>query len=271
MSFYDNCEFYELYVKDKITMVTVDLSFVNSASIKRFPVCATLQIKFNSPYENGLPPNEDFQIVTQIEDKIIVFLENKITKLASKIKRFFKQKSKKSESIVYVGRYFYDGEVYFTFYCYEDYNFDQFAKKLMVEFENYEYQASCEIDKEWDFYNDFLYPSELEFQLISDRNLIDRLEKLGDDPEIARDISYWLYFKDVESRQKCLTELLENDYKFEQNHEGAEEEYSRGFVVNKESLLNLDTANAHSTFLYEMAEKYNGCYDGWETPIMKKN
>ena len=269
MSFYNNCDFYEIIEDDKITMITVDLSFISKAPIEQNPLSVILEVKFKLPDENGLPGKEDFQTSTNIEDKIIESIENKTTTVMSRFKKLLKLKPKDSTDIFYVARCFDKGKVDFAFYCKEGYNFEGFCKKLMADFTGYEFNLYHEIDKEWEFYTDFLYPSPLEFQLISDRNLIDRLEELGDNSEIPRDISYWIYFKNDGSRQKCLSELLENGYKFEQNHDLENEEYNLGIVINKNSLLNLETASSHSTFLYEMAEKYDGNYDGWETPVMK--
>lgn len=203
-----------------------------------------------NPKENGLSSNEEFEILRKIEDKLNIQLCDKdaainIARITCNSKRVF----------VY----------YSTTSCSEK------VKESFEGFQSYKYELHEENDEQWEFYKDVLYPSEEEHQWIKDRSVVAQLERLGDPLSIKRDVHHWIYFKNIEDREKFKIEISKEGYSLvERNNELDVDEGSFGLHIVRDDKVDLESINEVTISLLRKAKNFGAKYDGWEARVKKK-
>jgi len=100
------------------------------------------------------------------------------------------------------------------------------------------------------------------------RRVIQILNLFGDRFNKKREVTQWFYFENLTNLEKC--ELHLNDIGFKTQYKDLEirKDFDKLLlIVFRKEAINEDAFNLYLEKLTEIAEKYNGHYDGWETSI----
>ena len=94
------------------------------------------------------------------------------------------------------------------------------------------------------------------------------LESHGDKAENSRDIFHWIYFGNVNNRNDFLREAQNANYTFVSQNT-VDDEFPFQLKIKVNSQPSQAIIDSQILYLKEVAKKYNGDYDGWETSVEK--
>ncbi len=151
---------------------------------------AKLRLAYQSPRDDGLPTTEEFEPVSAIEDRIKAF--------------------SKEGNDWYVGRVTVGGyRIFYVYTARTEEAWMQFAGKIGTE-SGYAIRLTYSDDPDHQGYHDDLYPTEDDWQVIKDLQVIEQLGSHGDDGSESRKVDHWIYFKDKPSSEDFVI-WAEND------------------------------------------------------------
>ena len=120
---------------------------------------------------------------------------------------------------------------------------------------------------EWEAYHEFLYPSPREYQTILNERVLRNLEKHGDNHEIEREVSHWIYFASPAERDRFQAAAIEKGYKIVSRNDDGQGERKFGLTVSQTHAVDFRTINDIVLELFDLAGECGGDYDGWETKV----
>lgn len=210
---------------------------------------AKLRLAYKSPRDNGLPTNEEFEAVSAIENRIAIF--------------------SKEANDWYVGRVTVGGHrIFYVYTSKDEQDWMEFIDTLGAE-SGYDIRLAYRDDPDHKGYHDDLYPTEDDWQVIKDLQVIENLESHGDDGSESRKVDHWIYFDDKPSSVDFVI-WAEND-RFTEEPEHSHETDDGKYCVRlfHQGTLKIGDISSHTIALRRKAAEYGGDYDGWETPILK--
>ncbi len=103
----------------------------------------------------------------------------------------------------------------------------------------------------------------------ADKKVIENLEMLGSDMERDHPVEFFLYFPDEQKANIVAAELMNLQFEVSVSYAEIKDEWLC-FAIKKikpstERMVEL------SNYLRELAEKNDGNYDGWGTPVIDEN
>lgn len=246
---YEQWTYYFGYINQQFSSVFVDLGINDFAPIINKEVLLQVAITVKEPTEEGFVFDHENEELVDIEDLIIARIPL-------------------SYDAIFCGRITANGVRNLYFYLNSDENIDQYIHEVMEAYDDYEYGIGTNIDTDWNFYIDILYPNEFQRLSIKNRKGIDSLVEGGDDLSQPRMVTHWLHFVD---------EYKMDDFSIKaelSNFEIVKKEHnvnlgSKPFRIEIKRIEQISWASLDDcTFLLsDLAQKYNGEYDGWETTI----
>lgn len=243
----DNWEFFPCAMGEDRAYIFIDLGIADS--IDKAPTLnVRIVLTYKAPRPDGLPTNEEFNPVSAIEDHIKDFSD-----LAEDW---------------YVGRVTVSGRRYFYVYTNRDQqSWQEFVATLSAE-TGYEIKTDFREDANHSAYFDDLYPTPDDWQVIKDQQVIEELNRHGDDGTAVRKVDHWIYFDDKEKLRNFLK--WANSDRFTYEPENSHKTDDGRFCVRlfHEGTIRLADITSHTIALRRKAEELGGKYDGWETPVM---
>lgn len=238
--------FYMTNIEDKLASIYIDLELHKHIPLKEKSNLCWIAIKLNNPTENGLTTNEESKTLFEIEDKILEILNPKNT--------------------IYGGRLTSDGFRDFYFYSKDINEFKNNAQKIADKYKDYEFIIDTKIDKNWSGYLD-IYPNEMDFQIISNREVVENLEKNGDHLAKPREVFHWIYFKKEVDRQKYVDLVKKNDFDVVNENYNKKEKLPFSVQIKRIDKVGYGDIDDYTLYLWKLAKENNGDYDGWETSV----
>ena len=145
---------------------------------------------------------------------------------------------------------------------------DEISEMMAENFPDYVYTFAAVEDKEWDMYFNALYPNRYEYQSIMNMRLIEAIKNEGDSM-VPRIIEHWLYFETEGSREEFLTKAKEKGFqKLESRNNDDSEDRDNKLVIGRED--DFEDIDDIVWYLMDMAEEFNGAYDGWECVVVRQ-
>jgi hypothetical protein len=246
-------EYWELYMKN---LEGKPASILFNAGISMdvenfkyiYPQIAFVKVKLKEPNEKGL--------IGKNEEQEIAFLEDKLE--ASLIKfRIGK----------YVGRVFSDGYVTFLYYLQFTYNWQDFLDFALDEHSSYEMTSAYQEDSEWNYYQNLLYPTAKEWQIIQNHKACDALRAKEDNLHLKRAIEHKLFFINDRKKENLIAKLEAEGFKIQSDIENREGVKGLAFYrIDKPFYGDIDEL---TLYLIDTLESYGASYDGWETSVVK--
>ncbi|TCZ71834.1 DUF695 domain-containing protein [Paenibacillus albiflavus] len=125
-------------------------------------------------------------------------------------------------------------------------------------------------DPEWSFYLETLYPDVYKYQWIQDRHVVEQLIANNDNQKVPREITHWLYFSDIASRESYKNKLDREVYKIIDETTFEEEtDYPYQLSISHKGTTELETIYQYTTELIKKSLEVGGNYDGWETQVIQ--
>lgn len=104
---------------------------------------------------------------------------------------------------------------------------------------------------------------------MSNMKVIQALHDAGDALTKERRIDHWLFFNNEAKLKECIPEFEKLGYTIEGYKKVEEKENLYSIQIWKDGLPDIDNISIETSKLKELAKKYNGDYDGWETFFIK--
>lgn len=238
--------FYITNVDDKIGSIYINLALHKILPLKDKSNLSWIAVKLNNPTENGLTTNEEGEKLFKIEDKILEKISN--------------------SNSIYVGRLTTDGFRDFYFYSKDTNTFKSQAQEIIKQYPEYEFIIDSKSDKKWEGYLD-IYPTEMDFQSISNRDVLENLEKNGDNLTKEREVFHWIYFKNEVDRNKYIEFVKKENFEVVDTNYHKKEKLPYSVQIKRVDKVGYSDIDEYTLYLWKLAKNNNGDYDGWETSV----
>jgi len=245
----DQWEFFPCQMGEKPAFIFLDLGI--RESIDSFPERQQIRfdLEYKYPREDGLPSDEEFDAVKEIEDRIEEFSD--------------------STNGIYVGRVTTAGHRYFyTYGSASSTAIDDFVRSI---FDSSGYQLDYRLldDPDKNGYWTDLYPTDLDWRMIWDSRVVEALRESGDNSEISRRIDHWAFFGSKKDAKRFI-EWAQSDGFSLQDMRRTKPVIGDWMVqIHRPDTPELYSINAVTIVLLKKAKEMNGKYDGWETSVEK--
>lgn len=228
--------------------VATDIALADLAPIALKPEFLWVEIRFNLPRPDGLSSAEEFPILCDIEDSLVKNLEFALEALE-------------------VGRITSQGRRTFYFYSGKSDGLAGAVAEAMALFPHYGYRAGCQSDPEWSNYRVALYPSEEEWELVKNGDVLGVLCKNGDKLKAQRPVRHWVYFESSDDRSQFAVEAKQRGYQVEEEYStSGNEPYA--IQLNRKHSMTPEVIDEAVLELFRLTKLHHGNYDGWETEVV---
>lgn len=243
-------DFYFTNIDDKPASVGLNLALHDTAPLPDKTQCFWIILKFQQSDSLGFPMEKENETLNKLEDELEIFLQKK-------------------SNAIYAGRTTGKGERYFYFYSKSLDSVDVFIETFFKNYRQYKYKLGQRFDEKWTLYFDFLYPSPLDLQLIYNHRIVEALAENGDNSELPHHIDHRLNFKKKKDITAFIKALQGKNFTIEKNEtDKTHKSHPYTLQISKESKTDLETLDNSVLQLFELAEKFNGIYGGWETFVV---
>lgn len=251
VEYQEEWDFYFSNVNDKLGSLFVDLGLRKVAPIKDKPNVVWVSVKMNNPREDGLSSTEESELLGDIEDALVAKISTQ-------------------HNSIYVGRLTSAGNRDFYFYFGDTTLFDKTISEVMVAYPKYQFDYGTKEDKDWGGYFDFLYPTPQQYQSITNRRVIEQLEKGGDNLTKSREVFHWIYFKSDSDREKFLENIKGKNFSIvNKDSDKTWGEFAYSLQIKRIDKVDQISVDEYVIYLWKLANELNAEYDGWETSIEK--
>ena len=247
-------EYWESYVKpieDKKAMISFNAGMADSVPNPEYMYVGFVKVKLNSPKEDGLVTEEEANDVGFIEDRL-------------------EMESLRWRSGKYIGRIITQGEVNFIYYLKMDFEWSNTVESAMSHFSEYKYEFGSRMDMEWEVYQNLLFPTIREWQIIANHHSCDNLQEQGDTLKMERAIEHKVYFENVENREEFISVIEAKGF----NKQSEMEVPFNGKIMYGIQFYRKDIPHYYkidnlTMQIIDMSESLTGMYDGWECSMVK--
>jgi len=246
----ENWNFYMCQIDGQPASYFLNLALAEVGPIPERSSLIWVEIQMNHSREDGLSSNEEFDHLNDIEDQIIPALSNHYP-------------------ILYVGRLTHNHLRTFYFYSQNGIDVEHSIHQIMQMYPDYSYRFSKESDSNWSTYFNDMYPDKDIMQTISNRAVIENLQKHGDSLEIARPVEHWLFFKTDIDRVNFSKIIPSLGFEIiQQNQVTESEDFPYQLQISRTDYVNQESIDTCTIELCRLAQQFNAEYDGWETQII---
>ena len=244
----ENWDFYMSNVDGVIGSFFIDLGLKAIAPVADKPNVVWVSIDMQNPRENGLSSDEESELLYAIEDDIV----NNITS---------------QHDAIFVGRLTSDGMRQLFFYFGDTSDYEKTIIDSMSEYPTYEFDFGSKEDQEWEEYLDFLYPLPSQYQMIMNGRVVRNLEQQGDNLTKERMVDHWIYFETEDDMRNYISEIEEQNFKVISSKQNEDKIYVLN--VGRVDKADYHSVNNYVLYLWELAGKHKGDYDGWGCTVEK--
>ncbi len=230
---------------------TLRMDLINSYQLTSLKYVLVTGITYKTSRPDGFPDNETFDTLYTIGDEL---LESVTRMTTATLAGSFTYQSERLE-------YFYLKDTVGIRQEIEDY--------YNSNYPGYQYYLNVKEDEKWTYYTDFLYPNEQTLNYMADQSVIRKLVEAGDKLNITRRVDHYLFFKSKSDLTLCKTELETKGFNIDSSTINTEFDMPFTLHIWKESKVDIDSIHPVTSELRELAKKYKGIYDGWETSVEK--
>ena len=237
---------------DLPAVVRTNLALTDFQFTANYPKRLHLQILYKNADDNGFPTREEGEYVYPVEDAVVEIIEQHGDMLAGVVKC-----DERAHIFAYV-----KNELGY---------YDEISEMMSENFPNYAYTLAVFEDKDWELYFNGLYPDRYEHQSIMNMRLIENIESHGDSM-VPRVLEHCLCFTTEENGEAFFTKVMEDGFiklssEDLSNNEDIDKEYLYELVIGREDAFeNIDET---VWYLMDLAEEFDGEYDGWACHIVK--
>jgi len=245
----DNWNTYICNVNHKLASIFVDIGIRSNVPDQGRPWLLWVWVYFKKPRPDGLSSRKEFEVLISLEDKLVASMEQTCKAVLS-------------------GRITTDGRREFYFYGPQPEGFDPAVRASLGLFHGYNFDSGIRQDEGWTQYLNVLYPSEEQFQLIGNRDLLDSLRRRGDNLEKARNVCHWAYFNDRADREVFREAGLALGYRIVSENENPVRDRHYGICLERMQDMAPEKIDEAVMELFRASQSAHGEYDGWECQVI---
>lgn len=246
----ENWDSYICNVNGELASIFVDLSLRQKAPDSTRPCLLFVWVKMHSPRPDGLSSQEEADVLWRLGSSLQTSLGKHL-------------------DAVFVGRVTTQGRREFYFYV-PQVPLDSIAiDQALRSFSGYEYEIGTQEDSLWHQYLSVLYPSKEELQKIKNRQVLEVLQKNGDQLDQPREVSHWIYFRREADRDAFSHEMQELRYQIIPCKPDPQLPYPYGVQIRRVDRVDEESINDTVVETFRFAQASDGDYDGWETEVVR--
>lgn len=244
----DEWIFYQCQMEEHAASVFYDHGIRDQIDEIAPPNFLWIEILMNNARDDGLSSAEEADLLYAFEDDLEAVVN--------------------AANSLWVGRVTVNGRRFFHVFTAD--GTEEWSPRIAELAARHGYKASCSVnpDTERAAYWRDLFPTEDDWQVITDMRLLDTLRENGDDGTTVRQVDHWAYFDAREAADEYAIWLSSQGY--EVNEAGPDDEGYR-VQFKHETAVCLNEITTHTISLRRKADELNGRYDGWETFVCKTN
>lgn len=240
------------YEEGKPGLTTLRMDLIETAPVADYPMVLVTGFTFKSGREDGFPEEENLQAVHDDSDKLIAFVEQKF-------------------DCLHVASFMYDCQRMEYFYLRSGINVEAGIQQFYAEqLSAYENHTNVDEDKDWSLYREFLFPTDEILHYMYDQKVVMHLEEEGDDMTTPRRVDHWILFDKENDAERFAKEAEKQGFEVEGVSETEHEDTALQLQVFREDKIDLDDIFPVTAGLRDLAQKFEGDYDGWETFVVSK-
>jgi regulator of RNase E activity RraB len=243
----DNWTSYLWNVNGKLASIFINLGLAGNAPIASKSWLLWVWVYFKAPRPDGLSDGDEAPTLFLIEDALNELVCRECRALPC-------------------GRITTEGRREFYFYGETKDGFRRAVQTALAGFHGYKRSHGEQEDLQWKQYFDVLYPPREAFERIRNRDLLEVLVKQGDVLTAERDVQHWLFFPSKASRASFRKEAESAGFR---THSESLIDGDRPFAVSivRTQAVEQSLIDATVIELLRLALRFDGDYDGWETPV----
>lgn len=240
------------FAYDLPAVVRTNLALMNFEFAANYPKRLQLRILYKNADDNGFYSREEEEYLYDIEDAVVEIIEKHGDILAGVVEC--------------------DERAHIVAYAKNELGYyDEISEMMSEKFPDYAYTFAVFEDQDWEMYFNALCPDRYEYQSIMNKRHIKNIESNGDSM-VPRVLEHCLLFKTEENGEAFLTKVMEDSFiKLSSENlnddEDIDKEYPYELVIGREDAFeNIDDIVFR---LIDLAEEFDGEYDGWGCKIVK--
>jgi hypothetical protein len=242
----DQWDFYPCQVDDEPASIFLNMRYEGGELPRAADTLYWFSMKMADGGDHGMGTAEEADVLFPIEDVVI----GKAADLG----------------LVYVGRLRHAGTWQIAFYG-PAAQLD--ALKAIGKASGRSVEVRAKLDREWEYYREFLLPDDERRQWMQNRRLVAVLEQHGDPLDVARRVDHWVYFATAKARTAFVAKVKKQGFAVGQTSDDGKGDFPFGAQVHRDDSVELEHIHEVVMGLYELAEDSDGSYDGWETSVEK--
>ena len=188
------------------------------------------------------------------------------------LEEFFETKESLIIALEYENRANYVGnrlvgdwsEIYF--YANNTKELDAIVSKMLKP-TGYMFESNSARDKDWEFFDNNIFPTDLELCLMQSQHIISLMQEEGDDKSIAREVEHYASFDTLTQKDRFVEKALTCGFVFKDDISSDELEY--GVALTKEHSLNENELKEVISPLLDIIKEEHGEYELWSTTLQE--
>lgn len=241
---------WDMYITDiegSKALVLVDMALSGVAPLRDYKFLFGIQLEILNPEDDGFYNADEQAKLFEIEDRAVEI----VTKQSPS--RFVATVTSGGNRIMY-------------FYSKNDEFLAALVGQIASEYPQYSFNYMVDTDGPWNFYYNALLPGVLEQQLMDNRRIHDAMVAQGFDVKKQRPTCHWFYFENGAKRRQCAVRLMAWGYEILDDNFYDEEVIQAPFGLKVACMqdMQLETLFEKTYASFELAEEYEGLYDGWQ-------
>ena len=245
----ENWGFYYKNLNEMISYVRVDLGLKENVPMQDYKYSITLMLSMK-PKVFNIKRKFDYKLMTEIEDDLLKEFSNE-------------------SAIIFVGTITNSEMKSLFFYSKDNDTAITMLDNLVSLHREVSYKITEDDDSNWELYKEFLYPNDLEMQMVKDGVVFESLRKHGDNLSSPREIRHWAYFKTNDDREKFSDIITKEGFTVANKSEVEGQEFMYGIQFCRINNADFNSIIDVTVTLFNAAKDCNGEYDGWESPVIK--
>lgn len=244
----ENWVVYSTLLEGNPAVVAVDLGLQDIAPAAGYTELVRISLPARQTDANGFPVDSELKHMIALEEKLETGARNRGAILIGR-----------TTTAGYRNLFFAAGQG------------RELEKLVKGQLGNSDYQVAVKKDPSWAFFTNYLLPGPFETNRINNERILTRMEEAGDNLQAPRPVEHWFYFREMTNRSQMANWLIQ---------EGFEVLDSLQVDEKNDLPLQLHVARTEQPVhrhiheltwqLYTQAAAFNGAYEGWEAPLVRK-
>lgn len=241
---HDRWDQYLTFASDKPLFISFDVGATEEDLSRQLPLCARIIVPIRTPNHNGGPTGAESEQLYAMEDQLCEVL------------------TQANVTCRLVGRMTHDGTREMVF---QVANWETFRPPVgwwMQQQRDYEIEVS-EHDG-WDFFNDCIRPTAIDWMWMQDRDVINGLIQAGSNPEKIHALDF-TFVGAAEGLKRVAAQLAKRGF----TAGGTIDFASGSFTAVKRMLPELEEVHNETRACHELAGTHGVKFDGWGAAVVE--